>query len=326
MRLEDDAAGSGHTGPLSAIPAERLAEASVWVARLHRGEHDPAVAEACQRWLNARPVNARAFELATEVWEESEQLRRVIPFGARDARVQRLPFRAWVAIAATLVAVATTLMLLFSSASRFSTGVGEQRSIALQDGTRVFLNTATRLVVRYDASVRRVELQGGEALFEVAKRKDWPFVVEAAGRQIRALGTSFVVRDDPEALAVTLVEGRVTVSSTLTAEESRLVPGQRLTFAAGEPPHLDTPTLEKVTAWRRGQVILDDTPLGAAIAEMNRYSAVKLVLEDQAVGSLRVSGLFQAGDSASFATALAQTYGLSITTHRNEIVVAGQAN
>lgn len=186
-----------------------------------------------KRWLAARPVNARAFELATEVWEESAQLRRVIPFVAETPKPPRRPSRSFIALAAaSLAAIAATLGLWLFGGASISTGVGEQRSIALQDGTRIFLNTATRLTVKYDSAVRRVELEDGEALFEVAKRKDWPFVVEAGERHIRALGTSFLVRKDPDVLAVTLVEGRVTVSAPRPSDD-RAKPALSLAPASG---------------------------------------------------------------------------------------------
>ncbi len=100
----------------------------------------------------------------------------------------------------------------FLNRSIVRTSVGEQRVMTLEDGTRVVLNTATRISVQYDRSARRVRLESGEALFEVAKRPEWPFVVTVGERQVTALGTSFVVRRDAELAAVTLVEGKVVIT------------------------------------------------------------------------------------------------------------------
>ena len=111
--------------------------------------------------------------------------------------------------------------LVYLRSDAVVTGVGEQRTLTLEDGTRIQLNTDTRAVVRYDERLRRVELEKGEAMFEVARRPDWPFVVTAGDRQIRALGTAFVVRREAEVLAVTLVEGKVTVTPTVDEQ----VPG-----------------------------------------------------------------------------------------------------
>jgi transmembrane sensor len=299
------------------IPPERLAEAGVWIARLHGDERDRDLEDAVRQWLQASPVNARAFELATEVWDDAANLRRLVPLSVSRPAPRRYVS---VALAATLVmalaAVAMLALYLYPDGVR--TGVGEQRMLTLTDGTRVYLNTATHIYIRYDRHSRRVELETGEALFDVAKATDRPFRVTAGDGQVTALGTSFVVRREEQRLAVTLVDGKVTVNQTFT-----LTPGERLTLAPGEAARLDMPSLEKATAWRRGQVILDDTPLVAAVAEMNRYSPIKLVIEQPEAATLLISGLFQAGDSASFARAVAATYGLTAVNKGDRIVLAG---
>jgi transmembrane sensor len=251
---------------------------------------------------------------------------------------------------AGVLALLTVGIFWLQNVGVVATAVGEQRQLVLADGTRVFLNTDTRIVVKYDKQARRVELRRGEALFNVARRSDWPFIVTAGDRQVKALGTSFVVRKDVERLAVTLVEGSVLVSPALPeqiqptidapgaieqtpastaldargAGEFKLAAGQRLTFDAGSVTRLDTPSIEKTTAWRRGQVILDDTPLQAAVIEMNRYYEAKLIVADPDAAALPINGLFQAGDSAHFANAVAQAYGLVVIERGNEIVLSGK--
>jgi transmembrane sensor len=299
------------------IPPERLAEAGVWIARLHGDERDRDLEEAVRQWLQASPLNARAFELATEVWDDAANLRRLMPLVV-NKQARRTHYSVALAATVAMVLAAVAMLVVYLHPDGVSTGVGEQRMLTLNDGTRVYLNTATHIVVHYDRHSRRVELETGEALFDVVKATDRPFRVTAGDRQVTALGTSFVVRRDDQRLAVTLVEGKVTVNQTFT-----LTPGQRLTLSPGGAARLDTPSLEKATAWRRGQVILDDTPLVSAVAEMNRYSPVKLVIEQPEAGNLLISGLFQVGDSASFARAVAATYGLTAINKGDRIVLAG---
>jgi transmembrane sensor len=326
--------------PLSqySIPPERLAEAGVWIARLHGDECDEAVRAGFKHWLNADRLNAAAFELTTDVWEEAHGLRRLVPF-AYEQPVPRS--RRSVVLGGFAAAAAVILMtigfMLFIHQGDVTTNIGEQRSLALEDGTRVFLNTATRIDVHYDKKVRRVELVSGEVFFDVAKRPDWPFIVQAGGHRVRALGTSFAVRYEPDRTAVTLVEGKVSVSSTMktpvaTNDDHASAPsdgvvtlnaGQRLTFDANDKIMLDRPAMENVTAWRRGKVVLDDTLLFDAVAEMNRYSTTKLTIERTETAQLRVNGLFQAGDSLSFAKAIAQAYGLGIVEKPREILITG---
>jgi transmembrane sensor len=228
---------------------------------------------------------------------------------------------ATVAAAAVLIPVA----LFFFRSDAVTTGIGELRTLVLDDATRLYLNANTRVRVHYDKQFRRVTLERGEALFEVAKRPDWPFVVTAGGREIRALGTSFDVKRDEQDLAVTLVEGKVTVTPERepTPEQKPFVlsPGQRLTFAKAGSPKIDRPPLEQVTAWKLGQVNLDNTPLAEAVAEMNRYSRQRIVIDDPSLAAIRVSGIFIAGDSANFAHAVGKAYQVRVLEQSPELIV-----
>jgi transmembrane sensor len=323
--------------PNAEIPPERLAEAAVWVARLHSGEIDRTAMAGVKQWLKAHPMNKRALALCTEIWEESANLRRITPFATQTTAPPRRYSLIAIAAAAMLL-LCLGMFLWLAPRAQVSTEVGEQRLVALKDGTHVFLNTATRIEVKYDADVRLVELKTGEALFDVAKRPAWPFIVVAGDRRIRALGTSFVVRRDETQTAVTLVEGTVTVTSEPTAarggqnsprpadrpavSQITLTPGQRLTFRAGNS-QLDTTPLDKAVAWRRGEVIFDDTPLSAAVSELNRYSKDKLRVEQPEAQALLVTGLFQTGDSLSFAHAVAESFGLTVKELDDSIVISG---
>lgn len=313
--------------------AAARAEAAAWLARLHGPDRTPEVEAGFRRWMADDPERAAAFEWLTDTWEKSARLRRR-PM-EQIARWESVGFRvsfaraAFATMTVAMLAVVGTVFYLRNDA--VITAVGEQRTLTLEDGSRVHLNTATRVAVHFDEKIRRVELEKGEALFEVAKRPDWPFIVTAGQRRVRALGTAFIVRRDGENLAVTLVEGKITVASVpadgrpAPGEEARVLnPGQRLTFAGGRPAKLDRPPLEAVTAWQRGQVALDNTPLAEAVAEMNRYSTTRLTIEDPKAAAIAVSGVFRAGDSADFAQVIARTYGLRVVERPRELLLAGE--
>jgi len=326
--------------------AAARAEAAAWIARLHGPNRTPEVEAGWRRWMAEDPERAAAFELLTDTWEKSVWLRRrpVEHVASWEQPGFRMSFSrvAFATMATAVLAVIGTVFYLRGDG--LATRVGEQRTLTLEDGTRVYLNTDTRIAQHYDKQERRVELERGEALFEVAKRPDWPFIVRAGDRQVRALGTAFVVRREEKSLAVILVEGKVTVSPVSTLENPltsqprieppnrssdtskneviTLAPGQRVTFADAETPQLDQPSLDRVTAWQRGQVALDNTPLAEAIAEMNRYTRVQLVIQDPRLAAIPVSGIFRAGDSEDFARAVAKTYRLQIVGQGNEILLA----
>jgi len=334
--------------------AAACAEAAAWIARLHGAERTAKVETGFKRWLAASPEHRVAFDMANEIWVSTEHLPKPrTPAFVRWPRAALVITLPRALVSAALVILAGIGLVLSMHDSGLSTRVGEQRNFSLPDGTRVSLNTASRIQVRYDHHLRRVELDHGEAYFEVAKHPDWPFIVVAGREEVLAHGTAFLVRRDQERLAVTLMEGKVTVSPTdelehavptagspasLDAPASRsalpashpttasftLKPGDRVTFAEHEPPKVDHPSLDRETAWQHGQVILDHTPLAQAVAEMNRYSALELKIEDPVAARTEVTGIFRVGDSASFAQAVAETYHLQVSEHGAQIVLAGE--
>jgi transmembrane sensor len=202
----------------------------------------------------------------------------------------------------------------------------------LQDGTRVVLNTDTRIEVNYDEGARRVRLIRGEAWFDVSKRPAWPFIVSVDGQEIRALGTSFIVRhDDTQDLSVTLVEGRVSVAPIAgnggapSQTQQILAPGQRLLISRNHAPTVDRPELTRITAWERGRVEFEDAPLGDAAKEMNRYSATHITLADAEVAQLRIGGVFRAGDSDEFVRIMTAAFGLRADRRGSDIVLSQRA-
>ncbi len=334
---------SPQTSSLS--PAVR-AEAAAWVARLHSSARSRTLDAGFRRWLEADAAHAQAFELATEAWDiggaiPANVFPRITHRGPAFATRRGVSWRKrmlsgpMLASAAALAAAGmAALFYLNHGTSVVSTGVGEQRMLTLEDGTHISLNTATHLVVRFNADHRRVQLTEGEAMFDVTHDPKRPFIVSVGDREVLALGTAFSVRRDRHRLSVTLMEGKVQVSPREMQDVSSgagrgdgaaeiLVPGQRVTFIDDQPSRVDRPALEKVTAWRRGEVVLDKTTLREAADEMNRYSGVKLAIEGPQVAEIRVSGIFRAGDSVRFAQAVAETYHLQVDHESRRIVLSG---
>jgi len=301
--------------PAPPYPPSARAEASAWVARLHGPNRDPAAERGFKAWLAADPAHSLAFDAVTEVWEG---LPAVMGSAPRPRQRRLAPVAA--ALLLTLASGIGAAAWLTRDPV-YVTAPGEQKSIVLQDGSRVTLNTGTRLVIDYRRDARRLRLERGEALFQVAKNPQRPFIVDAGAERVRALGTVFMVRRDPAAVAVTLVEGHVSVTGDpRRIAPTVLSPGQRLTLAAATAPSLDRPRLEAVTAWRHGEVVFNDATLGQAVAELNRYGGARLVIRDPRLAGLRVSGVFATNDAEEFASAVAALHGLEVR-HEDDAII-----
>jgi transmembrane sensor len=119
----------------------------------------------------------------------------------------------------------------------YTTDIGERRSITLADGSTVDLNSRSRLRVEFTRGERRVELVKGQALFQVAKDKNRPFIVSSGDAMVRAVGTQFdVYRKANGATTVTVLEGRVAVYSTAQVASAAPHPASESSAGARSPP------------------------------------------------------------------------------------------
>jgi transmembrane sensor len=326
------------------VPREVAAEAAVWITRLHGGQRTPQMEQECRAWQARSAAHRLAFERCTDTWQDVARLTLTdyaTATAARELPRCSLPWRSSLAVALVLVASVLALQPL-KAGDAYDTGVGEQRILMLQEGTRLSLNTSTRIRVDFAESQRTVRVERGEALFEVAKDPNRPFIVQAAGTEIVATGTVFLVQTTAAAkpggpaLAVTLVEGQVVVRSA--AGDARLLdrplvmaPGQRLRLRRSDEAErpataasrVDRPHMDQVLAWKRGEASFDNVSLLEAVEEMNRYDRVPIVA-GTTITEKRVSGVFKTGDNVSFAQAVARLHGLVVRNHGDRLELVPQ--
>lgn len=312
-------------------------EAATWFARRRDGACTRSEEDAFETWRSRSDAHARAYAETERAWKQWKSLQdsprmRVMSAAAMQAtapRRRRATGRHWrpLLAAASLAAMAVlgSIWLLplmkHTPPVTYSTGPGQQRTEQLPDGTRIVLNTQTTLQVHYDRQQRRVTLQHGEAMFEVAHDAGHPFVVTTAGGSVTDFGTRFLVRDKDGTAIVTLLQGKVEVATQ--GERKPLVPGEQARYGAGvsgiRVRQVDPAT---VTSWVHGRLNFNGMPLARAIAEANRYSTVKLRLGDPRLADMPVGGSFRIGDNAGIAAALSVVFPVRVA-HRDahEIVL-----
>jgi len=235
----------------------------------------------------------------------------------------------WAApLAAALLVVAVTVLWWNRDGERFGlprtyeTAHGEQGAWRLPDGSMLHLNTESSATVRYSGSERVVELNRGQALFDVSHGDRRRFRVSAGGAQVIATGTEFDVYRRDILTLITVVQGGVRVyaldstaagSSGLPAASMPLSAGQRIGMEAGglwaEPVSVDT---KAAVAWLRHEIVAQNRPLGEVAAEFNRYGRVQIVIDDPALKMLRISGHIDAYDTDSFAAFLESLEGVTV--------------
>ena len=301
---------------------ETKAEAAAWLVRLHADDRCEADERAFRAWLAARRENGRAFEAVTALWETADGLRSTMsPQTAAKVRLRR---RTLLAGAAAFAAASAAFAVWdVAYAGVYETDIGEQKHVTLSDGTEVFLDTDTRIRERFSSSLRVVAFDRGRADFHVKADPRRPFVVEAGDHRIVADCSTLDIGRDGSRLSVLMLQGRATVLTKTSASPQRLTltRGERAIVASEIAVHVDRPNLTPLLAWQIGQAIFEGDSLAAAVAEMNRYSTVRLVVDDPLVAKMRLSGVYRVGDNEAFAHSVAQLLPVTVERYPDHIAL-----
>lgn len=347
------------------VPREQIREAAArWSDALRESGSNAELRREFEHWYDENPAHAEAFEsidrsyrIARAASRSNVMLAMHSQALARVATRNRRGRRRFMALAASVAAVAAvTLALLMASGGSwqemqylaertryamngdtfYRTAIGQRLAVALKDGSTMTLNTNSRAVVEYHDSKRGISLLSGQALFEVAKDPDHPFVVTAAGRKVTALGTAFDVRISGERVAVTLIEGHVSiepdaeirkavhVNQPVPVVRSQLSPGEQLVAMTPQAaPVIHKADVERVVSWRDGQLIFQNDRLTDALQEFNRYGTRHIVLADPQLGDLRISGAFNTGNASGFVATLTSYFDVRVVDADSERIVLG---
>lgn len=314
-----------------------------WFLRLQE-QQDSATLAAFARWRAENPALAAEFDRARHLWAvlgemPADRPARVIPLRPQNADEPArtiptaAPSRRRAFAAAAMAAAAALAVVLLPTEiverlpDRIATETAVNRMITLDDGSLIELGAASAVRIAYSPRERRVVLDSGEAFFEVAKDSSRPFIVEAGGAAVTALGTKFNVGLTREKVTVTLLEGKVTVDDVEAASAGDLpailgevaperaqpvvlIPGEQVTFAKAERKLLPIVIVDapRVLAWRDRKLVFEGAPLSQALEQVNRYLHEPIVLADPTLGELPVYGVFNAGDSGGIVSALERAF------------------
>lgn len=312
----------------------RLQAAAQWWSALAR---DPSLAGSPQHQaFSADPRNLEALRALQAAWDAAGalegtpaalELRRQAVLRAAQQRVRRRRLLKAGSLAAAAVAgIALLAVAVLQDAGRpartYQTAIGERRVVVLPDGSRIHMDSETRVRVDFEPHARAVTLEAGRSRFDVAHDPSRPFTVTAGPETVVAVGTSFNVELLPLTVLVTLLEGQVVISNAPAAAHSAspaplsLQAGEQLVAACNAAPAIRRADLKAAMAWESGHLVFRDEPLESVVARVNRY-ATHPVSIDPALASRRISGVFNAGDVPSFVSAVSSYLHLEATATSN---------
>lgn len=342
-----------------------LEVASDWLVRLEDPEISNEQVEAWHAWVDASPLNARAFEDVSRVWDLAPAVSSDAILAARQDRAEpghrpsaarqtmhvarfrdaaapaprrRRRWLGWSGLCAGLAVLAFVVYASLAGllghspeqTGHYATTTAQHRNITLPDGTTVELGAASELQIEFTPGLRLVSLVHGQAYFDVATDAR-PFEVRAGRLLIRDIGTRFDVGLRAEGVRVTVAQGRVRLRN-LASGASRS--GQVLELGAGyqaslRPGHgLSTPrkvNVQRTLAWRRDVMVYLGEPLGHVVADMNRYATIPVVLGNASLKTLPVTGRWDATDVSGWLGSLASALSLQVACTPDRVVLTVEA-
>jgi transmembrane sensor len=323
-------------------------EAAAWIAQLN-GEHwsEPDQA-ALREWCSRSPAHREALKRLGSIWAELDGLpamRAALEATAPAATERRFRWNGfWAAHAAVLGVAVIGVSLWVALAVRgegdravefYATNVGQLQTIELRDHSTVRLNTNSLLEVTYRPDERRVRLVKGEALFEVAKDPKRPFLVNAAGSTVRAVGTRFSVRIRQDDVEVTVSEGVVALARSSNEATIIRAPDARAALVrpneiamlrdrAADPVKIasvDVHELERRLAWTAGILEFDGEPLEKVVAEISRYTPVKITIADAELRQIPVGGRFRVGETQALFDVIEASFGAKLVYEGDGVLI-----
>lgn len=327
------------------LPSEHPTEqdhdvAADWFAKRERGA-DPATEADFRRWIASSPAHRIAYREAEATWHAGAPLGATSTGDSRSLGLAPFYMRRKIQAGAAgfsliaLVGIGLSALpggrfsgsiITTAQAQSFETAVGEIKTIALADGSRVTLDTNSKVEVDVSPQHRRVTLERGRARFAVVGRGLPPFTVQARPSTITAEGAVFDIAKSDGKAQVRVLMGAVRVRSDVSAPAAALtvlVGGQRATIgfsvsASSEP--VSDPD------WPSGMVVLKAAPLADALASINRYNRVQLRLDAPTLAQVRISGGFRAKEPRGFAAAVAALHGLQVTNPSADLITLTSAH
>jgi len=323
--------------------ARRIEEqAATWLLRTEQPDWSEEQQAELHQWLDESYSHKAAFWRLEHGWQRADRLAALGGKETVRARESR-PVPNWwrgaiAASIALLVAIVPTYFVATGgfggvgsehvAEQRFSTALGVRKTVALVDGSKVELNTATFIRARVDTRRRELWLDRGEAYFDVVHDPARPFVVFAGPRTITVLGTKFSVRRDGNRVSVSVIEGRVRVdyggttsttrpAATIGIGDTAVSDGDSTIVASGSIEQV-----ERTMSWRRGMLTFNNATLADAAAEFNRYNTRKIQILDDQAAQVRIGGTFEATNVDAFVRLLREAYGVKVEVEPRAVKIS----
>lgn len=296
-------------------------QAIEWLVKLNNPALSESDIQKFNQWLSESPAHQVAYINAEQLWTTSEKL-------VKNTSLKSGLINWRYAFASFLIVVCVSFYqysIHSTTDYEFHTGIGEQKTFDLVDGSKVTLNNQSHMKLAINQKSRKVQLLAGEVLFDVATDIKRPFDIETHDGMIRVLGTQFSVNRYAESTLVTVIEGRVALGEK-PFEKDIFVPAQVLTQSQQqtlgnaikgiEPRQVD---VKSELAWQDHQLIVRNDTLSNVLADLEKAFPVKFVIMTPALGEKRITAVLNLSDLDQVLLVLETSLSLQIDRTPTEV-------
>lgn len=269
--------------------------------------------ESLLRWLEEKEENRATFKTSYDLWLYSHavltsdtdmeaallQLKNKISSSRKKAPLMYYFMR--IAVAVLLLFSASYIGYTFKTSmikspmimNRLLTASSGKGQFVLPDGSTVWLNSNS--VLEYPETFtdgKRIVSLKGEALFEVKKNKEIPFLVQTGGMNIEVLGTRFLVQNYPDKSLVeaVLVEGSIQIGGGYFRKSQILVPGQMISYnKSNAQTTIKTVESSDYINWIHSKLVFDNHSLADIIINLEKWYGVEIIASSEFAESVHMS-------------------------------------
>ncbi len=200
-----------------------------------------------------------------------------------------------------------------AEATRIKTGRGEQREVELPNGTRLWLNWNSEVLIADLDDEIHIDVLIGDAFFSILENSRRPIVVHAGEAIVRAPTTEFAVHTHgPEDAVFQVREGVVTISSAADEGTRQIGPAQQSHYLQGTGSEVRKASLRSIAAWREGKLIFDERPLHEVLCELSHYTQRNIRIGTIINKGETVSAIYSLQEADAALMQIADAYGLEL--------------
>ncbi|WP_252736028.1 FecR domain-containing protein [Aestuariibacter sp. A3R04] len=300
-------------------------QANKWLVILHSGAASHTDIDEFKQWLKVSPLHAQAFREAETLWRMTRYSTSLLSSDQLAPSCHKTTkYKAFAAAAVVLMALLVVFLQFMPVHQQqnewlLTTSIGQVKTFVLADNSSVTLGADSKVSVWFDNEQRNTRIIKGDALFDIARNPQRPFVTHIDDARITVLGTQFDVQKRPQQTSITVGHGEVAVSKQ--NRNVNLTPGQKVVLSKNKMSKVVSVDPHFFAQWKQQRFTFSRNTLEDVVSVINRYSSTPVRIVTPSLKTLEVTVAFSGEQSMQLLESLAYQYGFEVSTYTAEIVI-----